>query len=145
MTRADIIEAARSFVGTPYSHQARLPGVALDCVGVVICLARQFRLVAPDFDVTGYQRRADGHTLMHELGAHLVRVDSPKPGDVVCVAFDQNPQHVGIVGNYRHGGLSIIHAVGRRSAGVIETRLMFGPSMRMVAAFSFPGVEAWQS
>ena len=145
MDRRGIIEAARAMVGTPYAHQARLPGVAIDCVGVVICVARAGGWVAPDYDVTGYGRRADGHTLMDQLGAHLLRVREPQPGDVVCVAFDRDPQHVGIAGDYRHGGLSIIHAVGRRGAGVVETRLMFSPAMRLVAAFGFPGVTAWQS
>jgi hypothetical protein len=44
------------------------------------------------------------------------------------------------LGDYRHGGLSIIH--GASDPGrVIETRLMFSEHMKFVAAFVLPGVE----
>lgn len=34
-TRTNIIAAARSWLGTPYAHQASLKGVACDCLGLV--------------------------------------------------------------------------------------------------------------
>jgi len=129
---------ARTYLGTPFHHQGRLPGVGLDCVGVLICVAKELRLVAADFDVTGYQRQPDGVVLMRHLSEHLLPVEQTamQPGDIVCVAFDKHPQHVGIVGDYRHGGLSIIHAASKHGA-VVETRLMFTAAMRFVAAFRF--------
>jgi len=112
--------------------------VGLDCVGVLICVAKEMGLVAADFDVTGYHRQPDGVVLMHHLSEHLERVEQAamQPGDIVCVAFDKHPQHVGIVGDYRHGGLSIIHAASKHGE-VVETRLMFTAAMRFVAAFRF--------
>ena len=132
------VAIARRYIGTPFHHQGRVPGVGLDCVGVLICVARDLGLVTPDFDVTGYHRQPDGHELMRHLSAHLepVAQTDMQPGDIVCVAFDKHPQHVGIVGDYRHGGLSIIHAASKHGE-VIETRLMFTPAMRFVAAFRF--------
>jgi hypothetical protein len=44
------------------------------------------------------------------------------------------------LGDYRHGGLSIIHAAGL-TGRVIETRLMFTEQMKYVAAFALPGIE----
>ncbi len=35
MTRDDIIAEARSWIGTPYRHQASLKGVGCDCLGLV--------------------------------------------------------------------------------------------------------------
>lgn len=35
VTRADIVAAARHWVGTPYHHQASLAGVGCDCLGLV--------------------------------------------------------------------------------------------------------------
>jgi uncharacterized protein YijF (DUF1287 family) len=69
-----------------------------------------------------------------------IRRDQMQPGDVVVVAFDAAPGHMGIVADYLHGGLSIVHALGITSRRVIETRLMFSASMRFVAAYRLPGV-----
>jgi len=142
VTRTDVVQAARGWVGTPYHHQARLNGVGVDCVGVVIGVARELGIVASDFDVSAYPRMPDGKSLMGLAELHMRRSDEPiQPGQVIVVAFDTDPQHMGIVGDYRHGGLSIIHAAAiARPGRVIETRLMFSRSMRFVAAFDLPGV-----
>jgi cell wall-associated NlpC family hydrolase len=141
-TRAEIVAAARKWVDTPFHHQARLKGVGVDCVGLVIGVARELGLVAPDFDVVGYPRVPDGTSLMGIVREHMTEIDraAMQPGDVVVVSFDRDPQHLGILGDYRHGGLSIIHAAGM-AGRVIETRLMFTEQMRFVAAFKLPGIE----
>ena len=35
IARADIVAAARSLIGTPFRHQARLPGVGIDCLNLI--------------------------------------------------------------------------------------------------------------
>jgi NlpC/P60 family putative phage cell wall peptidase len=35
VSRTDIVEAARHWLGTPYHHQASLRGVGCDCLGLV--------------------------------------------------------------------------------------------------------------
>lgn len=141
-TRQNIVTAARAWLGTPYHHQARLKGVGVDCVGLVICVARELSLVAPSFDFTGYARAPDGVSIMAAANAHMTPVakNDMQSGDVVVVTFDAAPQHLGILGNYRHGGLSIIHAASKAGM-VVETRLMFSSAMRFVAAFALPGAE----
>lgn len=140
ITRTDVVQAARGWLGTPYHHQARLQGVGVDCVGLVIGVARELGLVDPSFDVPAYPRSPDGASLMALADLHMQRIDVPlQSGQVIVVAFDANPQHLGIVGDYRHGGHSIIHAAARPGR-VIETRLMFSSAMRFVAAFDMPGV-----
>jgi cell wall-associated NlpC family hydrolase len=142
-TRSEVVATARMWRETPFAHQARLKHVGVDCAGLVIGVARELGLVAPDFDVTGYSRVPDGSmlNLCRELMAPVSQA-AMQPGDVVVVAFDADPQHLGIVGDYVHGGLSIIHALGRKDGQgrVIETRLMFGRHMRFVAAYALPGV-----
>lgn len=137
-----IVSTAREWIGTPFHHQARVKGVGVDCVGLVIAVARELGHVAPDFDVLGYSRHPDGVELMHHLNNNMNVVSQAdmRPGDVVCVAFDSHPQHVGIVADYVHGGLSIIHAASKVGK-VIETRLMFSSAMRFVDAFRFEGVN----
>ncbi len=135
-------QIAREYVGTPFHHQGRVKGVGVDCVGLVLCVARELGTVAPGWDVPGYSRYPDGVDLVRHLGEKLIKISESemRPGDVVLVAFAKYPQHVGIVGDYVHGGLSIIHADGLRGK-VLETRLMFTPAMRFVGAYRFPEVN----
>lgn len=133
MNPADV---ARRYIGTAYHHQARKPGVGMDCVGLLICVARDLGHVPPDFDITGYRRVPDGHSLMrhmHEQFTEIPRAEMA-PGDYVCIAYDRHPHHVGILGDYHLGGLSLIHADSKIGA-VVEQRLVFNESMRFVAAF----------
>jgi cell wall-associated NlpC family hydrolase len=141
-TRQQVVEAARGWIGTPFHHQARLKGVGVDCAGLVIGVARELGLVAPEFDVGGYPRQPDGVSLLAWCDQYMTRITQAEmqPGDVIAVAFDVDPQHLGIVGDYRHGGLSIIHSLGVTAKRVIETRLMLTSAMRFVAAYRLPGV-----
>jgi len=140
-TREEIVQEARTWLGTPFHHQARLKGVGCDCVGLVIGVARALALVAADFDVPAYPRTPDGTSLLALTDQHLAPITKAfmQPGDVVVLAFDKDPQHLAVLGNYRHGGLSIIHAHSVHGA-VVESRLMFSSSLRFVAAYSLPGV-----
>lgn len=140
--RAAVVACARGWLGTPFHHQARLKGTGVDCVGLIIGVARELGLVAPDFDVEAYPRIPDGTSLMHLVALHMraLPVDEPlQPGHVVVVRFGAEPQHLGILADYRHGGLSIVHAAASPGR-VIETRLMWSTAMQFVAAFSLPGV-----
>lgn len=143
-SRADVVAAARGWLGTPFVHQARLRSVGVDCAGLVIGVARELGLVAADFDVNGYSRAPDGQSLLAWCDQYMARVPQAdmRPGDVIVARVDVEPQHMGILGDYQHGGLSIIHAAsaGPRQ-GVIETRLMFSRSLRFVAGFALPGVD----
>ena len=141
-TRADVLAAARGWIGTPFHHQARVKGVGVDCAGVVIGVARELLLVDPDFDVTAYPRQPDGVSLIGWCDQYMLRIDQQamQAGDVVVVNFDDHPQHIGILSEYRHGGLSVIHALSKAHR-VIETRLLFSRAMRFVAAYKLPGLD----
>lgn len=145
-TRREVVDIARSYKGTDFHHQGRLPGVGLDCAGVLICIGRSIGVVPADFDVEPYPLPPDGRTMMALCRKYLIPVSraAMRPGDAVVVIVDSDsghPQHLGIVGDYWHGGLSMIHAAMRRGGGgsVIETRLMFSRAMIFKAAFAFPG------
>jgi cell wall-associated NlpC family hydrolase len=144
-TRAEIVAAARSFIGTPFHHLGRLPGVGLDCAGVVICVGRKCGLVPQSFDVPVYARSPDGVSMMRWCREHMHEIPSAEmqPGDAVVFAIERDPQHMGIVGDRRGGGLSLIHTMQRtRNRGqVVEVSLQFHKRRRFVAAFRLPGVE----
>jgi cell wall-associated NlpC family hydrolase len=145
--REDIVLYARAYIGTPFHHAARMPGVGIDCVGLLVCVARDLLLVPQDFDVPPYQERPDGNTMVEWcdrfMGARVPK-SAMQPGDAIVMVADQYPQHLGILGNHVHGGLSIIHASNTaRPARVVETRLEFSRFQRFIAAYSFPMVDLW--
>lgn len=148
-TRADVVACARTWIDTPFQHQQRTRRVAVDCAGLVIGVARELELVAASFDVTGYARSPDGRSLSALCREHMTAIerDAMQPGDVVEIAFASDPQHLGILGDYLHGGLSIIHAAAmattpRHPLGrVVEHRLMFSEALKFVAAYRLPGLE----
>ena len=140
-TRAEIAAAALALVGTPYVHQGRVAGHGVDCAGVLIVVARQLGLVPAGFDVTGYTGTADGVSLRRYCQENMTPVarGEEQAGDAVLVHWGGHPQHLGVLVPYRHGGLSIVHALGPdMPARVVESRWL--PKMTLVAAFSFPGV-----
>ena len=69
----------------------------------------------------------------------MQRIDAFEEGAVLSLAIERDPQHMGIVALYRHGGWSIVHAAS--AAGrVVETRLMFARNMTLRGIFRMPGV-----
>lgn len=140
VTAADVVAQARTHVGTPWVHQGRLPGVALDCAGLLIVVARELGLVPEDLDVNGYSRWPDG-TLLAWCDQHMQRIDQIELGAVLALATQEQPQHLGIVGDYLHGGWSLIHACNAaHPPRVIETRLMFARNLQLRGIYRFPGV-----
>lgn len=140
-TRHQIVDTARSWLNTPWVHQGRLPPFALDCAGLLICVARQLKLVAVDFDVTGYRRQPDG-TMIDICSQFMVPIDDFRLGAAIVVSIRGEPQHLGIIGDHSHGGWSIVHASnGCHPARVVETRLQFLSNFKFRACFDFPGVE----
>lgn len=142
----DVVAQARTWLGTPFHHNQCQKGVGVDCVHLVIGVARELGLVAPDFDVPAYPRRPDGVTLLTLANMHMDRVAPSEMalGDMAVVRIKQDPQHVGIIGDYRGGGFSFIHArdiTGRERGKVVEVH--FGPWHRgmLVAVYRLRGLR----
>lgn len=133
-----VVAAARGMLDTPWMHQGRRPGQALDCVGLVISTAQALGLVPSGWDVADYPRLPDGSLAGH-CAQHMRPVHAIELGAVLVLAIERDPQHLGIVGDYRHGGWSLIHA-SSAAGRVVETRLMFTRSMRLLGVFRLPGV-----
>lgn len=139
-TGADVVRAARAHLGSPWVHQGRTPGVALDCAGLVICVARELGIVGSDWDINGYAPVPDG-SMLRLADQHMQRISTLELGAVMVMATQADPQHVGIVADYRHGGWSIVHAHAMsQPPRVVETRLMFARSLRLIGAYRLPGV-----
>lgn len=106
MISEQIVAVARSYVGTPFRHQGRLPGEALDCAGTLVCSASECGLQVRDSP--GYARRPALGLLEETLDAQpcLRRVYRPPIfGDLLLMKFAGEPQHVALC-----AGETIIHA-----------------------------------
>lgn len=128
---AAILDAARTYIGTPFHHQQRAKGYGVDCVGLIVCAARDAGYTVRD--VTNYPRDPDGASLVRIVSEQLERVETPEPGDVLMfwVARPGLPQHVGI-----YAGATMIHApIGRR---VSEHRLTRAILDKLHSVWRFP-------
>lgn len=135
-----VAEAARGWLGVPFRHQGRTRA-GVDCVGLVIGVARALELLPADFDHTGYARRPDGVSLLAACRLYLTPVSFSEigAGDVVVFRVVTDPQHLAVVADYYAGGRSVVHAYAL-ARGVVETRLDDDWQRRLVAAFRLPGV-----
>jgi cell wall-associated NlpC family hydrolase len=107
MTQDDIINAALECIDTPFMHQGRLLGVAMDCAGVVVHVCS--RLGIEPVDAVGYGRtplnglleaNLEGQQFFTRVGRHEVQ-----PGDVLLMRFLGEPQHIAVMGHNE-----VIHA-----------------------------------
>lgn len=138
----NVEDTARSFVGTPFRHQGRIPGVGLDCVGVVAKTAHLLGI--SDYDWTNYQRRA---SWAGEFESHFsrnmdrVRVPDIRAGHVAIFRQEGFPCHCGVIGSRSGRGLSLIHAYLPRRAVVEEDFIgEWTAGDRIMAAFAYRGV-----
>lgn len=147
MTGADVVLEARRWVGTPYRHQARARGVGTDCGGLIGGVAIALGLLPPDWwerefepRFGGYGRQPDG-TLQALCDAVMDRIPAGgyTTGDVLLMSFTREPQHLGFVADYVHGGHSIVHAMSR-AGRVAEHRLAPEWRRRILAAYRLRGL-----
>lgn len=134
MTADEVIAAARSALGTPFRHQGRTVGQALDCAGMIIHVVRVLGIAHAD--QAGYGRRPSGGLLEAALDGQpgLTRVGDMRPGDVLLLRFSGDPQHLAVF-----TGENLIHAyqpVGK----VCEHRLDADWRGRIVRIYRFAGV-----
>lgn len=133
ITRQQIIDAARSYLGCRYHHQGRTRA-GIDCAGLLVCVARDVG-ISTEGDQGGYSRTPDGQSLKQALDAFGSPITAFQPGDFLLMRFDAQPQHIAIVTD-----VGIIHSYlsARR---VVEHGLSDDWRRRIVAAYAFPGVE----
>ena len=108
------LDVAREWVGTPYAHAGRLKGVGVDCVGLVLGVAKELGMIPADYSPPYYEAINDGVLIQAIFPLYATEKDlkAIEPGDLVVMKFGEHPQHVGIIADCPVGfrGLSIIHA-----------------------------------
>jgi NlpC/P60 family putative phage cell wall peptidase len=124
--RAHVVAEAKSWLGTPYHHHARIKGVGVDCAQL-LCAVYEACGCVPHIDRGNYAH--DWHLHRGEelfirwlemVGAKLLPHQQPEPGDVAVFRYGRVFSHGAVVVERCCSG-SVVHAyVGR---GVISSRL----------------------
>lgn len=134
-----ILTIARSWIGTPYVHQACLKGAGCDCLGLIRGVYAELcghepetpPAYSPDWvEETGVEAMRDA------ARRHLLEIplDDTGPGDVVLFRMKANApaKHAAILSDDGR----IIHAY--QGHAVAETAIPPGWGKRMVFAFRWP-------
>lgn len=141
-TPDDVVAAARSWIGTPYHHQASLKGVGTDCLGLIRGVWRDLYGTEAERP-PGYSRdwgEASGEeTLIAAATRHLVRKDIARaaPGDVLVFRMREGAvaKHAAVLATPG----TIVHAIEDRLAAEIPFSAWW--RRRVAAVYSFPGIE----
>lgn len=123
MSAAAAVSHARSMIGTRWRHRGRKPW-AVDCIGLVELSLRAGGWVPRAEMPLHYGREPWDDRLRRGLQALFGDPinDQWRAGDVPLIRWGAGePTHIGVLADYRYGGISIIHASTLQ--GVIETNL----------------------
>ncbi|MFX0542393.1 peptidase [Roseovarius sp. S4756] len=137
-----IVAAARSWIGTPYLHQASCKGAGTDCLGLLRGVWREVLGGEPETPPAysmDWSEAARIEALWQAAHRHLhpKRTGDEAPGDVLLFRMRDGAvaKHLGIAG--RIGAqASFIHAFSGHA--VVESPLSLPWRRRIVARFTFP-------
>jgi NlpC/P60 family putative phage cell wall peptidase len=146
-----IVNQARTWLGTPFHHQARLKRVGCDCLGLIIGVVDELGLRdrhgqrLAGYDEVSYSREPDGAYLTQKIAALLdeVPVVEAQAGDLALFAMGDNPQHLAIL-TEEDGTLGMIHCYAQARC-VVEHRLDEEWKQRLVAVFRLPETQRNQA
>lgn len=124
ITRSDAVNEARSWLGTPFKHQASVKGVGCDCIGLIKGVGVALGLV--DYDeksdkakpFLNYRLMPDSKKMREGLATFLMPIDviDARMGDIFFLAWTKEPQHVclitdrGIIHSYSSIGKVVEHS-----------------------------------
>ena len=132
-----VVHAARSWIGTPYRHQASVQGAGCDCLGLVRGVWRelagnepeQMPAYSPDWSEPQGEER-----LWHAALRHLSPVETEAEGQLLLFRMRRGAvaKHLGL--QSRIGDVpAFVHAYS--GAGVVESALTDPWRRRIVARF----------
>ena len=140
--REQALAEARTWLGTPYQHQASLKGAGCDCLGLVRGVWRTLYGDEPEATppyTPDWAERGGEETLLAAARRRLVEipVGSARPGDVLVFRMSAGvpAKHCGIPS--ARGQPRLIHAYWGRA--VVESWMGDWWARRVAAAFIWPG------
>ncbi|MBK1625378.1 DUF6950 family protein [Afifella marina] len=139
--RAEIVTAARGWIGTPYRHQAALRGVGADCLGLVRGVWRELygtEAETPPAYTPDWAEARGEETLRDAACRHLCEIEiaEARAGDVLLFRWRRGlpAKHAAILS----GETTMIHA--HEGAAVAEVALVPAWRRRIAYAFAFPNL-----
>ena len=139
--RTDILAEARTWIGTPYHHQACAKGVGVDCgmliVGVGVALGLM-PMLPPELRT--YGRLPNPEKMRSTIMQFMDPVDGiPQPGDALYMGWRVGmPMHMGILTDLH--GRGILHSLA--DAGkVVETVLPSAYEPLIESWWKYRGLE----
>lgn len=141
--RAQVVKAARGWLGTPYRHQASVKGVGADCLGLVRGVWREvlgdepeaLPPYQPDWAEVGGEEQ-----LWQAARRWLVEIppERAEPGDVLLFRMVEGcpAKHCAILSAVEGTEAKMVHAYWGRA--VVESWMGMWWKRRLVAAFRWP-------
>lgn len=150
MSAEAILATARSWLGTPYHHQAAVKGAGCDCLGLVRGVYEELYgrpAETPPPYSRDWAEASSAETMLEAARRHLTEIDprEARPGDVLIFRMRAGgmAKHAAILsdgclspGNAKAAGCRMIHAV--EGSPACEVHLGAWWRRRVAAAFRFP-------
>ena len=125
--RARIIQIAQEWMGTPFHNEARVKGVGVDCLQLLIAVFTEVELLPAGLEIESYP--PDWHLHREEerylqgVAKYGRQVDAPGAGDVALFRFGRCVSHAAIIIDWPR----VVHAyIGQ---GVVETDAEHGAEL----------------
>lgn len=139
-TRDAIVAEARDWIGTPFHHQGRLKAVGVDCIGLVVGVAKALGI--PHADRTDYGRTPNPAMMRAALAEQLetIAFKDVLPGDILWFRVASDPQHIGIVTTC--DPMKMVHSYSRAQVMACVEQPVDGFWRKRVAgSFRFRGID----
>lgn len=139
--RQKIVEAARTYLGTPFMHQGRMRGVGIDCAGLLTCVS--YDVGMGDVRITDYTRQPNPARFRDTTREYLepVQFTELAPGDVLTFSIAGVEQHYGLLVDVNPK--RFVHAY--QSVGkCVEQELTLPWLRRLRGCYRFPEAAPWQ-
>lgn len=138
-----VVETARSWIGTPYEHQASCAGAGTDCLGLLRGIWRSLYGAEPEAVppyTPDWAEPSGEEVLLDAARRHMVEVhvSDRLPGDAVLMRMRTGgvAKHLGILARGSAGSWTLIHAYSGH--GVVESPLTPAWERRIAGTFRFP-------
>lgn len=139
-TRARVIEEARTWIGTPYRHQASCKAVGSDCLGLIRGIWRHLFGEEPEIlpaYSSDWAEAGGQEALLEAAGRHMTACPfgAAEPGDMLVFRWRPHlpAKHVGIL----MPGNRLCHAY-QAAGAVVDVPLAEAWTQRLAGAFVFP-------
>ena len=126
--RDEIIASARRWRRTPFHHHARVKGVGVDCLNLLVAVYQESGLLSLDYQLPDYPRDWHLHNgderYLRGLEEYAVKVETPMPGDIASFKFGRVVSHAAIIIKWP----MVIHALS--PFGVVESNAEIDAEIR---------------